>query len=138
MSIATVQEMKEEAIRRMKQMGVWEGAVQEFEQKARIFCSERPAGAFFDLDEEQQKILQEVQNDYGGLVYMVVRANTTIGLMDSFLWVSKHKEEWDLDREDIQNGLAFSWTHNYAEPMYSEFGSIIWKMGLAGGPIRVG
>lgn len=135
--LATIEEMRAEAVSRMKLMGVWDVAVQEFEAKARVFCSERPAGAFFDLNEEQTKILQEVQ-EKGGLVYMVLRVNTTIGLMDSFLYVSQHKEEWEMDREDIKDGLAFSWTHNYADPWCSEFGSIVWQMGIAGGPIRVG
>ena len=135
--LATIEEMRAEAVSRMKLMGVWDVAVQEFETKARVFCSERPAGAFFDLDDEQQEILQTVQ-EKGGVVYIVLRAYTTMGKMDSFLYVSQHKEEWAMDREDIQDGLAFSWTHNYDDPWCSEFGSIAWQMGIAGGPIRVG
>ena len=134
---ATIEEMRAEAVARMKMMGVWDVAVKEFETKARVMSSERPFGAFYDLSEEQQKILREVE-EKGGVVYMVLRAHTTMGKMDSFLYVSPHKEEWAMDREDIQDGLAFSWTHNYDDPWCSEFGSIVWQMGIAGGPIRVG
>lgn len=50
---ATIEEMRAEAVARMKMMGVWDVAVKEFETKARVMSSERPFGAFYDLSEEQ-------------------------------------------------------------------------------------
>lgn len=135
--IATREEMKTEAIRRMKLMDVWRRAVKEFEKEDRVMVSERPAGAFFDLDDVALKVKEQLE-EKGLLVYMVLRVYTTIGKMDSFLVASQHKEEWGADRDDLDFGTAFSWTQNYDVPDFSEFGPICWEMGLAGGPIRVG
>lgn len=40
------------------------------------------------------------------------------------LYVSKYKEEWQTDREDLKEGLAFSYVYNMDCPEFSEFGSI--------------
>ena len=41
----------------------------------------------------------------GALVYVVIRSYTTIGKLDSYLFVSDYAEEWEVDRKNIREGI---------------------------------
>ena len=72
----SIENKKIEAVKRMRALGIFQETIRQFEKK----------------------------ND--ALVYVVIRSYTTIGRMDSFLFVSDHAEEWECDHEDID--MAFS------------------------------
>lgn len=70
-------------------------------------------------------------------MYFVVRSYTEFGKLDALLYVNDHKEEWEMDREDILAGYVIAYVHNYNEPLFSEFGSIAVEERF-GGLVRVG
>jgi len=43
------------------------------------------------------------EEKYDSVVYMVVRTFSNIGKMDSYLYVSDYREEWEYDNENIKN-----------------------------------
>ena len=130
------EEKKAEAIQRMKALGIVPGVIKEFERYDIVEVTEPPLGGLYYLNEDQKKMVADIENEHNCLVYLVVRSYTSIGMMDSFLIVSDYEEEWEYDREDIENDIVFTYTHNYDEPMWSEFGSIGIKK-IGGGLIRI-
>ncbi len=120
----TCEEKKVEALERMKMLKIFPETVKQFKNDGLISISEPPVGAFFWVEDEKLKAIREFEEKHNALVYMVVRTYTTYGKMDSYLFVSDYKEEWEMDREDLAEGIVFTYTVNYDMPDCSEFGSI--------------
>ena len=133
---ATRKEMKQEAIKRMKVLGIYAPAIRQFQKDNIVMVSEPNGGLYWANDEEKEMIKQfEEKNE--AVVYMIVRQYFEFGKCDSMLFVSKYKEEeWEMDNEDIQDNIVMSYTINHNWPDCSEFGSIGVKR-FAGGLIRV-
>ena len=126
----------EEAVKRMKTLGIFNDAIKQFQKQGIVMMSE-PTGGLYWIDDEQKHLVQEFEQEYGSLVYLVVRSYTTVGRMDSFLYVSDEEEEWEMDNEDVADGYAMTFTHNYDAPWCSEFGTIAVAEKF-GGLVRVG
>lgn len=115
---------KEEAIKRMKALGVFSQTIQQFKKSNLVSYSEPPMGANYWLDDEQKAIVDAFEKEHNSLVYFVIRSYTEFGKLDSILYVSDYEEEWEMDNEDIKDGCALVYVHNYDVPEFSEFGSI--------------
>lgn len=123
--------LKEEALKRMKYLGLSEKRIDAFKQ-GKVWLSEY-FGTLYEADENLQKMIDDFQKKSGCLVYHVVRSICTLGVdiemkMDSFLYVSHYteeeKEEWDMEHEDMKSGIVFAYVYNYTIPEFSESGSI--------------
>ena len=68
--------------------------------------------------------VHEFEERNNALVYHVIHSFTTIGEMESFLYVSDYPEEWERDRADIKDGQQLVYVFNKDMPDCSEFGSI--------------
>lgn len=128
---------KVEAIKRMRVLGIFGPTIQQFNRENLVSYSEPPMGANYWLDDEQARIVREFEKEYNALVYFAIRSYTEFGKLDSFLYVSDHEEEWEMDSEDIAYGYALAYVHNYDIPEYSEIGSIA-VQNRFGGLVRVG
>ena len=128
---------KEEAIKRMKSLEIINDAIRQFKDDDIVMVSEQPMGALYWLNDEEKQMVKEFEEKHNALVYMVVRAYTTIGKMDSLLYISDYEEEWEMDNEDIKDGYVMTYTINHDMPDCSEFGSIVVKPAF-GGLIRIG
>ena len=115
---------KEEAIKRMKMLGIYDETIKQFEEENLISCSEPPFGANYWINDEQEEIVKNFEAEYNALVYFVIRSYTQFGTLDSFLYVSDYDEEWEYDIQDMKDGYVYSYVYNYDEPMFSEIGSI--------------
>lgn len=131
------EEKKIEAIKRMKELDIFEDAIKQFQDDDVVMVSEPPAGALYWLDDEQKVMVAEFEEKYNALVYIVIRAYTNFGKCDSMLYVSDYQEEWEMDNDDVIDGYAMTYTVNHDAPECSEFGSIAIKKRF-GGLIRVG
>ena len=127
---------KQEAINRMKALGIFSETIKQF-KGGQVSYSEPHLGANYWLDEEQEKIVKEFEEEYNALVYFVIRSYTEFGKLDALLYVSDYEEEWEMDREDIQDGYAIAYVYNYDIPDFSEIGSIA-VQGKFGGLVRIG
>lgn len=112
----------EEAVARMKLLGILKTPINEFKKDGVINRSEN--GILYWLDDEEKQMVADFEQDNGGVVYHVIKTLSNIGLMYSLLYVSKHTEEWKMDRADIQEGRAFVYVVNKDMPDCSEFGTI--------------
>ena len=125
-----------EAISRMKTLGIYSESIKQF-KNGMVSYSEPPMGANYWLDEEQQAIVKAFEEEYNALVYFGIRSYTEFGKLDSFLYVSDHEEEWEMDNADIQDGYAVAYVYNHDIPEYSEIGSIAVRERF-GGLVRIG
>lgn len=128
---------KEEAIKRMKALGIINDAIKQFKNDDVVMVTEPPLGGLYWCNDEEKEMVRKFEEEHNALVYMVVRAFTQFGEMDSLLYVSDWQEEWEYENEDLRDGYAMSYTINHDMPDCSEFGSIAVKP-MFGGLIRIG
>lgn len=132
-----IEKKKEEAIKRMKALGIFTETIRQFKNEYLVSYSEPPLGANYWLDDEQKKIVKEFEEEYNALVYFVIRSYTQFGKLDTILYVSDHNEEWEMDKKDLECGYAYAYVYNYDIPEYSEIGSVA-VQNRFGGLVRVG
>lgn len=120
----TREEMKAEAIARMRQLHLYPETIRQFERENLISESAPPFGACFWLSEAQRERVRELESKYNILVYHVIHSFTTIGEMESYLYVSNHPEEWEDDRAGLKEGETVAYVYNCDDPELSEFGYI--------------
>ena len=120
----TRKEKKAEALVRMKLWGIYAPIRKQFEKEDLVSESAPPLGACYWLDEAQRKRVAEFEEQNNALVYHVIHSYTSIGEMESYLYVSDYPEEWERDREDIKDGQQLVYVFNHDMPDCSEFGSI--------------
>ena len=128
---------KEEAIKRMKALDIIDDAIEQFKNDDIVMVTEPPLGGLYWLTDEEKEMVRKFEEEHDVLVYMIVRAFTQLGKMDSLLYVSDWQEEWEYENEDLKDGYAMSYTINHDMPDCSEFGSIAFKP-MFGGLIRIG
>lgn len=116
-------EQKQEAIARMKKLDIYVQAITEFEKENLINKSEH-GGILYWLDENEQEMVKEFEEKYGALVYHIIHNYTSLGELYAFLYVSKNKDEWDYDNDDLNHNICLAYVKNLDEDAYSEFGSI--------------
>lgn len=133
----SAEEKKIEAIARMKLLGIYQPIVRQFEKENVVSESAPPFGACYWLNEEQRKQVKEFEAKYNALVYHVIHSFTTIGEIESYLYVSDYPEEWEYDRADIKEGQQLAYVFNRDMPDCSEFGSIGIERTAAAGLHRV-
>lgn len=128
---------KEEAIKRMKALDLFDPYIRDFKDKDQIFMSEMTGGVYeFSENTELIKAVKEFESANNALVYHVIHTLTQFGELYTFLYVSDYKEEWALDNTDIKAGYALAYVWNKDCEWCSEFGSVGVK-GLFGGIVRV-
>ena len=130
-------EKKNEAIKRMEMLYIYSETIRQFEKEGLVSYSEPPLGTNYWLTEEQRKIVRDFEEEHNALVYFGIRSYTEFGTLDSFLFVSKYKDEWMLDNNDIKNGYSYAYVYNYDVPEYSEIG-LIGMQPRFGGLVRIG
>lgn len=134
----SIEEKRAEAIKRMKAFGFFSDTVKLFEKNGTPLSSEPPWGAFYALNDQQKAAVHEFEEEYGGVVYSVIRSfHQELGVIDNLLYVSDEKDEWPWDWGDIENMCPCIYAVNYNTPEFSEFGSIGVKMGVGAGLIRI-
>lgn len=129
-------EKKQEAIKRMEVLDIYEPTIRKFEEEGLVSYSEPPLGTNYCLTEEQRQIVRDFEEEYNALVYFVTKSYTEFGTLDSFLYVSDYEDEWVLDNNDLKNGYAYAYVYNYDVPEYSEIGMIGVQPRL-GGLVRI-
>lgn len=112
-----------EAIERMKVLHIMDRPIKEFENEGVLNLSEG-IGLLYWLDDDEKEMVKKFEEEHEMVVYHVIKTFSTLGLMYSLLYVSKHTEEWEMDLADILDGRAFVYVVNKDMPDCSEFGTI--------------
>ena len=127
---------KAEAINRMQVLNLYNPYIKAFKDKNEIFMSEMTGGVYeFSSNTELCNKVKEFEAEYEALVYHVIHTLTEFGELYSFLYVSDHEEEWEMDNEDISEGYALAYVWNQDCDWCSELGSIGVR-GKFGGIVR--
>lgn len=126
----------EEAVLRMDLMGIHEDVIIMFQKSGDVTLSEN--GKYYPLDDQLKEDIRRFEQEHDATVFLVVRMATMYGTLDSLLFVGKYDEEWELSREDVEDGYAMSYTINRDYPECSEMGSICFAVTECGVIIREG
>lgn len=121
---ATKEQMKQEALARMKLLGLQYNVIRDFEAKETIYYSLGTLGLLYLAFGEVVKVVQKFENQTGYLVYHVIDNYTSIGHMLTLLYVSTEMDEWSADKQDLQGGYPLAYVENMTYPDCSEFGSV--------------
>lgn len=132
---ATKDQMKQEALARMKLLKLHPNVIKEFKEEDKLNYSMGMHGILYWTTDEIGEVVQKFKNQTGYLVYHVIHNNTEIGRMLTLLYVSTEMEEWSADKQDIQDGCPLAYVENLTYPDCSEFGSVGVKS-LNGGVVR--
>lgn len=118
-------EMKKEALERMQMLHLNKDAIKDFEENNKVWKSETDKGYLYWLDEKEEKMVKDFEEKTGGVVYHLIHnIYEEIGECYSILYVSKHKEEWEMDRYDLKSYYPFVYVLNVEDETLSEYGAI--------------
>lgn len=117
-----VDEQRREALKRMKMLQLHGNVLRDF-KKGQINASEGGGFLYWTTDEEEKHIV-EFEGWSGGLVYHIIRTETSFGKLLTFLYVSKYKDEWDMDIRDLIAGKPLAYVKNLTADYCSEFGCV--------------
>lgn len=134
------EEMKQEAVRIMKELDIYKPYINAFKTKKRDVCFFENFGGYYAYQEPKlQKKIEELENKYGFMVYAVTHEFTEFGELYSFLYVSKHKDNWDynIEKSGFRDFVVMAYVWNVDDEMCSEFGSIL-VTSFGGGIKRIG
>ena len=129
-------EMKQEAIARMKKLRVRKEIVDSFSKTGQAQICTRPYGAFILPTEAETAYVKQFEEEHAALVYLILRAVTLYGTLDSYIFVSSKTEQWECECDSLKKGVAYTYTVNENYPGCSEFGTIEFSHTVSRGIIR--
>ena len=121
---ATKEQMKQEALARMKLLDLHPNVIKEFELEGKLNYSEGMLGILYRATDEIGEVVHNFENQNGYLVYHVIDNHTDIGRMLTLLYVSTKMTEWAADKQDLCEGCPLAYVANLTYPECSEFGSV--------------
>ncbi len=116
-NIATRNEMKDEAMRRIREIHLHRDVAKCFAGGVR-YLSEHTAfgvekevifGELYWLTEEEEKMIRAFEARFKSLVYHAVKHNTEFGTQYALLYVTKYKDEWEMDWQDLKNNSSIAY-----------------------------
>lgn len=137
---------KQEALNRLMLLqmnfNLMENVIKEYEQEDTTYYSEYQNKVFNGIlywvsnSEELTNAIKEFEEKHNALVYHSILVPTIYGRLLNMLYISKYTEEWQRDREELNEGLPLVYCKNLEDDTMSEFGTIQIK-GANGGLIRI-
>lgn len=122
---ATKEQMKQEALARLKLLNLHPNVVNEFQNEGKLNYSQGTLGILYWATDEMKQIVEIFEKKTGYTVYHLIdNYSELIGHMLTLLYVSTERDEWTYDRHDIQDGCPLAYVENMTYPDCSEFGSV--------------
>lgn len=135
----SLDEMKQEAIARMRDLKLWNPCVRRFDQKVPVVQFSEGLGTTYDIDAQTEpkmaKAIADFERETGSLVYHAIHGAYEFGECLTLLFVSPHKGEWKWERRDA-NGCLYAYVVNFDAPDCSEGGTVQVRSAF-GGLIRI-
>ena len=78
----SIEKKKAEAVRRMRELGIYGPTIRQFEKQGLLSRSEPPLGAYFWVEGEELELVRDFEKSHNALVYSVIRSYTQFGVMD--------------------------------------------------------
>ena len=111
-----------EALLRMGALQIHGNAIKEFLESGKLNRSE--GGILYWLEQDEEKMVREWEKETGNMVYHVIKSYAEFGVLYTYLYVSDDTEDWEEDREDIENEIAFAYVKNVTDDWCSEYGTV--------------
>ena len=118
----TLEEQKKECLTRLKLSGLCNEVITDF-KNGQLYKTEQ-LGILYYINDKEKAVVKDFEEKNNAMVYHILHSNTEFGELLALLYVSKYKEEWQMDREDLRDNIALSYVYNVDCPDFSEFGSI--------------
>lgn len=135
--MATINEMKKEAIERMHIIGLLPSIIEEFEKDNILYYSELFGILYWVSNKpEWENHIRELEKKYNILVYHAEYSNFEFGRCLTLFIVDNNKKNWNYERKHLKDGISYCYVWNMDDPWCSEFGSIGF-MSLNGGIKRI-
>jgi len=133
----------EEAIARMEYLGLAPILIARLKDENTVWQSENPAPGYTIMSmvsAETQKQINEFEEKFNAVVYHAIAGEYDICgepmEMVTLLYVSDSPEEWEMDREILQNGETVAYVINKTYPEFSEIGMVAVNPNFTGGLVR--
>jgi hypothetical protein len=129
----TRNEMKNEALARMRILKIHEIAVNDLEKNDMANVSFLGCGILYWPTDKQIELIKKFEDQYNCLVYHDISSTTEIGELLTLLYISQYESDWPTDREDLKNydpryGYSImAYVYNLSNDIFSEFGSVCVK-----------
>ena len=129
----TLNEMKNEALARMRILKIHENAVSDLEKNDMVNVSFFGCGILYWPTDKQIELIKKFEDQYNCLVYHAISSTTEIGELLTLLYISQYESDWPTDREDLKNydpryGYSImAYVYNLSNDIFSEFGSVCVK-----------
>lgn len=124
--LKTREEMKQEAIRYLKELGIFKPYINGFENKDMICFFEEFGGYWLYQEPEIAAKVKTFEEETGHLVYAVTHEHTVFGEIWGFLFVSKYVEDGteSVCKHENDHFFVDAYAWNKTDDWCSEFGSI--------------
>lgn len=136
----TNKELKEECLRCLKELDIYEPYIEAFEKNGTVTWFEGFGGYYVQgqnmfLDNK----INELEEKYKIKIYAITHERFEFGECYSFIYVSKYREElaYNINKIDENKYIVSAYVYNCDEPMFSEFGDICVET-FGGGIKRLG
>lgn len=130
---ASQEDMKQEALNRMKMLLLHQNVINEFKKENKLNKSEGPLGTLYWLDEEEKGMVKEYEEKWNVLVYHVIKTFTKdMGIIYDLLYITDEKDYWEEERKRLEQGIVLSHTKS----QFSESGDIF-VINISGGLARL-
>ena len=127
----SIKERKEEAIKRMKFLGLSNTVIREFIMENKLNVSEH-CGILYWLSEEEKEMVKTFEKQHNATVYHLIKSQVMGCIHLALLYVSNEKEEWQQDMQDLKEGYTVAKVLNLNIPQFSEIGTIGVKSQIGG------
>lgn len=128
----------EESIERMKELGISSNIINRYKRNYIVPIAVPPLGEIIPVEDKIERVIDKFEESNDATIYYGIQRYATYGLTYSFLFVSKWKAEWNIDRNDLENLNCVAFVYNDTTPEYSETGYIQLAKTPIGSLVRIG
>ena len=100
--------IKKEAIQRMKILMLHQNVIDDFINENKLNKSETPLGSLYWLDEKEIEMVKDFETRHNAVVYHIIHTFSNLGETYELLFITKEKEEWEVEKVDLKNGFALA------------------------------
>ena len=112
--IASLEQMKKEAMQRMANVQIGLPFIGDFFRKGRVYSNGKP----------KAKEIRGLEKKENILIYADFIDNSNMGKTHSYLFVSPNTEDWPSEREMLKRRNPIAYVQNLTAPEHSEYGQI--------------
>lgn len=105
-------ELKEEALERLKILKLYKKVIPDFKNQDKVNKFDFIDGEIHSLNLDERNIVKKFEFDNKALVFLVLKTENLGKAVYDLLYVNENIEYWDIEKSDLRNGYATSYTIN--------------------------